>query len=156
MSIILESINRINALSSKSINKLVTETFNLNEERMNYVLGNINIILNSSTYIGEKILIAALDDKHIEILFKKYFDCGPINMCHIRSEDTKNTIMNIIYTDGLEDLYNVLQNSISIVSDEFVLAISIALQSGYFTDRVKEVKRKFNESNTSPSRNTYG
>jgi CRISPR/Cas system endoribonuclease Cas6 (RAMP superfamily) len=147
MSIIFDSINRLQRLSFDKLQALMKDTYDLSGDRINYITSNIDVAISSLDYLHEKIFIAGLDNKELSTLHKKYFKVNPINMCHNKKYDTETMLTNLIYIDGMEELYNYLNNSISIYPDEFIFCFTVAAQTGIFDKAVKNITKKLKEEN---------
>lgn len=144
MSLIYDSINKLNSMSGSKLLKYMNDSYSLDEEKLDYLVSNFNsIIVNANEDLYEKLFINSFDDSIIDKLHFKYYQIPQVGKCHIKKIDAYAMINSMLYIDGMEELYNMLNESITLSSDEFVFCYSVAMQSGVMNDCIKKAKERY-------------
>jgi hypothetical protein len=131
-------------MSGPKLLKYMDETYSLNEERLEYFIQNFSsALLNANEDLYEKLFIGYFDTHIVDLIHFKYYQIPKISKLHIKKNDSYSMINSIIYMDGMQDLYDLISESIDISYDEFVFCYSISLQSGSMSDYIKKVKERY-------------
>lgn len=144
MSLIYDTINKLNAMSGPKLLKFMKDNYDLAEEKLDYFLQNFsNTLLNSNEDLYEKLFIASFNDDIIDKLHFKYYQISQMGKCHIKKIDAYAMINSMIYIDGMQELFDLINESITMSCDEFVFCYSVAMQSGTFNDYIKKAKERY-------------
>ena len=144
MSLIYDSINKLNSMSGTKLLKYMTDNYSLDEEKLDYLVSNFtSTLINADEDLYEKLFINNFDGDIIDKLHFKYYQIPLIGKCHIKKIDAYAMINSMIYIDGMEELYNLLSGSIMLSPEEFIFCYSVAIQSGSINDCIKKVKERY-------------
>ena len=125
MSLIYDSINKLNSMSGTKLLKYMTDNYSLDEEKLDYLVSNFtSTLINADEDLYEKLFINNFDGDIIDKLHFKYYQIPLIGKCHIKKIDAYAMINSMIYIDGMEELYNLLSGSIMLSPEEFIKSLT--------------------------------
>lgn len=141
---IYNSINKLNSMSGPKLLKFMDETYSLGEEKLEYLIQNFsNALINANEDLYDKLFIGSLDDVVIDKIHFKYYQISKNSKMHIKKNDAYAMINSMLYIDAMEELFQLMNNSISISHDEFVFCYTVAMQSGILNDYIKKTKERY-------------
>lgn len=134
---------KMSRLSPKELaNKI--ESLGLDEKKLMYLFTHMNNHMLKND-IDEKIFCSAFSDELLDKMYEKHFKASKLSRCHSLSYDTDNFLKSMLYTDGMEELYKSLSNSIAITQEELLLTFIIGGQSGVFKENIKAILNKYKD-----------
>lgn len=137
---------KFSSFTSTKVSEYMKEKYALDEERILYIYNNVKPLLVPGNVLCDKLFINYYDKDMQDALHRKYFNSIPLNICHQKSLDTRSFMSTLIFYDGIDLLFSIMNNTIQVNEEEIVFCFIVFTQANYFNDVINESVKLFKET----------